>query len=342
MTIPLQRAQRFTPGSRIGILSPAAATVHAFPGRTERAITNLQEAVNGRVHNRPNVKDKVGYRAMAPAQVAAQLHEMFANPDVKLVITSIGGFNSNEVLRFVDWDLLSRHPTLICGYSDATALLAALHARTGQVVLHGPALLPQWGDPQGPLPECKAHFLHAIGGSTQPRELRSPGFWIHPRLDWNDAKLSAHHAARHDATWSVIQHGFARGRLVGGNVETINMLIGTPYCPSFVDRIVFLEANGAEAFIPRFHRALVHLRDADVFTRAAGVMIGRCPDALPVEGVSLADVVMDVIGYRNIPIAIDIDLGHSEPMLTMPIGCLTTFDARGADARLVIEEAAAS
>ena len=324
------------------MLSPAAPTLYTFPDRAYGARLQLECALGGEVWGTFTGKTYRTYCAHSPDKTAAELHSMFSDPYTKLVVTAVGGFCSNSILQEIDWDLLARSPTAICGYSDATALLLAIYARTQQVVIHGPAYLSQWGDPRGPLSESKSVFLSTICNTQGTRELKYTGYWKSPRTDWSDKSASFHDAPSQYGPWRTLIPGSARGALVGGNVETLNMLIGTAYTPCFTGAIVFMEATGAEAYLPRLHRALVHLRHAGIFAEASGIIFGRSPDAAPCGDTSLDDVVLDVVGSYGVPTVIDVDLGHTEPMMAFPIGCAAILDARKPEPKLVIEEPAVS
>src|SRR3990167_7044110 len=66
------------------------------------------------------------------------LHAAFGDKNVKAVITVIGGFNSNQLLRYINWDLIKNNPKIFCGFSDITALNNAIFAKTGLVTYSGP------------------------------------------------------------------------------------------------------------------------------------------------------------------------------------------------------------
>ncbi len=68
----------------------------------------------------------------------ADLHAAFADPDVRAVITVIGGYNSNQLLPYLDWELIAANPKIFCGYSDITALTCSIWAKTGLVTFSGP------------------------------------------------------------------------------------------------------------------------------------------------------------------------------------------------------------
>jgi len=65
------------------------------------------------------------------------LHEAFLDQNIKAILTSIGGFNVNQILEYINYDIIKNNPKIICGYSDITALLNAIYAKTGLITYHG-------------------------------------------------------------------------------------------------------------------------------------------------------------------------------------------------------------
>lgn len=331
----------FREGSVVAVFSPSSASASRFPLRALRGAMWLEKRL-GAIVRLGEPAQPYGYRAGAAPDLARRLEVLFQDPDVALIICAIGGFNSNSLLECLDWDLLRRHPTQICGYSDSTALLLAIHGRTRQVVLHGPALLPQWGDPNGPLPETVQSFHTAITGQAREWLPVANNYWMSPRTQWENENSSFHNNSALVASPKILRSGKAHGQLLGGNIETMNMLLGTPYAPDFEGRILFLEATGAEAFLPRLQRALVHLRLVGVFERIAGLVVGRCPDATGHESSTLEDVILEVTQGTGFPIVSDIDIGHTEPIPTLPIGCNARLSALADSVSLTLLEPAAA
>lgn len=66
------------------------------------------------------------------------LHEAFLDNNVKMILTAIGGYNSNQLLRYIDYDIIKNNPQIICGFSDITALLNAIYTKSGLVTYSGP------------------------------------------------------------------------------------------------------------------------------------------------------------------------------------------------------------
>jgi muramoyltetrapeptide carboxypeptidase len=327
------------PGMHIGIISTSSSTAYDFPSRVETGRRNLSAAFSAKVIEIPVRIAKAGFVVERPETVAEHLHRLFLDEQVGLIVAAIGGFNTNSILPHLNWELLRANPTYLCGYSDTSALLNAMISRAGIGALHGPALLPQWGDPRGPFKETIDAFHAAVATPDLARKLKYPGFWCDPRTDWNsaDLKQTFHEKSIADEPWRALKGGAARGSLIGGNIETINMLLGTPFCPDFTDKVLFIEATGAEAYLPRFKRALTHLGNAGVFSRIKGMIVGRCPDARPVSGTTLDEVLLDVLRGTDFPVIVDVDLGHTEPMITLPIGASVALVAEPGEVALHLE-----
>ena len=313
-------------GMAVGILSTSSATLYRLPRRTERAVQALESALAASHVYIPARQASSGFVVDQPSVVADNLHRMIANPQIGLIISAIGGFNTNAILEHLDWELLRANPRLICGYSDMSCLLNAVVTKSGVCTFHGPALLPQWGDPQGPFEEAKRAVLAMFAATGRAIELKYPGRWCDPRTEWSNEGASSHDKMTQDQPWRALVRGVGKGRLVGGNVETLNMLIGTPYQPDFAGAILFVEATGAEAHLPRLARALTHLRASGSLAQINGLIVGRCPDAHPVDCVTLDDVILQSLAGTDVPVAVDVDLGHTEPMITLPLGADATLD----------------
>jgi len=80
-----------------------------------------------------NCKEKDMFNSSSVKLRVDDLHEAFSDENVKAVFTVIGGFNSNQILKYLDYDLIKNNPKILCGYSDITALANAITAKTGLI-----------------------------------------------------------------------------------------------------------------------------------------------------------------------------------------------------------------
>jgi muramoyltetrapeptide carboxypeptidase len=306
-------------GSTLALFSPSSPGIALFPKRLQRGVEAL-ESLGFQVKVPESAFKQYGYTAGTAEERASELIRLFEDNNVDGIVCSIGGFNSSDILPLLEYSIISKHPKVFAGYSDVTALLLGIYARTNLVTFHAPAVLSEWADSPKPLDYTVKSFRDLTELRSNLGRYQPPDEWTNEFLDWRKGEDNHAKNMYLNQGWKVLKEGSTVGRLMGGNVETLNLLIGTPYCPDFSGSILFLEATDAEAYLPRLHRALMHLSLCGVFMKISGLLIGKCPDAYSVSGIDLETVISTLTDNLNIPIVLDIDLGHTDPMLTFPIG----------------------
>lgn len=245
------------------------------------------------------------------------LHDAFADPEVDAVLTVIGGYNSNQLLPYLDWDLIGANPKILCGYSDITALTCAINQVTGLVTYSGPHY-STFG--------MRDHFDSTLRWFTealfddQPVPATSASSWTDDEwfLDQDQRTVRPN-----DGHW-VLQHGHADGRLVGGNLCTLNLLHGTPWMPDLTDSVVFIE-DDRESSIVTFDRDLTSLTQQPGFSTVRALLIGRFEPHLGMDRDTLAAIVRSKRELDGIPIVANVDFGHTDPLLTIPVGGQATI-----------------
>lgn len=270
------------------------------------------------------------FRSSAISSRVADLHAAFADPDVAGILTVIGGFNSNELLPYLDWELIAANPKIICGYSDITALQNAILARTGLVTYSG----PHWSsfgmrdhfEPTG------RWFRAALMGSG-PIELE-------PSAEWTDDPWFGDQDDRDvivNPGWTPLCDGQASGRIVGGNLCTLNLLQGTPYLPSLDGALLFLEddylTNPVE--FARNLTSLLQLPDAPGVT---GLAIGRFQRASEITPALLTEIISRQPALSGKPVLAGVDFGHTSPMITFPVGGRATIEVATRNSSVVISD----
>jgi len=307
------------PGSKIACYSPSFPGAALFPRRLERSIRTLREQ-NFDVFVPDAALRNSGYVAGSKQERAEELMRLFLDDTIDGIFCCLGGFNSNEILPYLNYEAIANHPKILIGYSDVTCLLLAIYAKTGLITFHGPCVIPEWGEYPTPFPEMVEIFLDVLTARKNiPLHYQCPFEWTHEFLDWADNKDSRPRTMLMNTGWHILKAGSAEGCLIGGNVETINMLCGTSYCPDFSNCILFLEATETEAYLPRLQRALSHLEAIGIFQRITALLIGKCPDSKPQLGMTLEKLICSFTENLDIPVVLNMDIGHTDPMLTLPI-----------------------
>ncbi|GKU78415.1 S66 peptidase family protein [Paenibacillus sp. L3-i20] len=240
------------------------------------------------------------------------LHAAFADPNVKGILTTIGGFNSNQLLRHIDYELIKANPKRLCGYSDITALSNAIFAKTGLITYSGPhfsTLAMLHGN------EYTMDYFKKI--MMQDAEIK-----ISPSGQWSDDAWYMDQEIRsftNNEGPYVINAGAAEGTIIGGNQCTFNLLQGTEYMPNLKNAILFLE-DDYEVQPHAFDRDLQSLIHQPSFEGVKGIVIGRFQKSSNMTKELLQKIIKSKVELDHIPVIADMDFGHTSPLITFPVG----------------------
>ena len=213
------------------------------------------------------------------------------------------------MLGLLDYVEIREQPKIFAGFSDITALHAALSSQCRLVTFHSPHPIDGWGEEQR-CQESEQAFWRLVAGEPGP-----------PRVL--------------DSNLSFLVDGEAEGRLMGGNATVFTSLLGSPYEPSLEGCILFLEDVGERPY--RIDRLLCQLKQAGRLERLAGVVLGYFTDCEPEEGddsLSLDEVFEDYLTPLGIPVARGLRSGHERPNLSLPLGAAVRLSSGSADLAL--------
>jgi len=240
------------------------------------------------------------------------LHTAFSDKNVKAVITVIGGFNSNQLLSYIDWDIIRNNPKILCGYSDITALNNAFFAKTSLVTYSGPHY-STFGQ--------KLHFDYTLDYFKKCLMSDDP-FLINPSNDWSDDPWYKSQEERNlikNEGYFVIHDGEAEGTLLGANLCTFNLLHGTEYMPKLENSILFIE-DDSESLPHTFDRDLQSLIHQPDFANVRGLVIGRFQKESEITNNLLKQIIDSKRELANLPVIANVDFGHTDPKITFPVG----------------------
>lgn len=314
-----QKGRPVRPGDTIGIVAPAGPIT---PEALEAGVARLQ-SWGYRVAVGESVLNRRGYLAGSDAERAADFNAMWARPDVAGIICARGGYGVMRMLPYVDFDMIRTRPKFFCGFSDITAMHAALEREAGLVTFHGP-MATAFGAAEA---YNEAGLRRALP-ADQPLGL----------LPWP----AAQEGDAPPAPPVVIRPGLARGRMAGGNLTLLAALMGTPWEPDFTDRIVLIEEVDEAPY--RCDRMLTQLLLGGKLQKAAGILFGDSPTCMngpadrPVP--TLIDVLGDLLAPLGIPVLYGYPCGHAGYRATVPLGVMAELDA-GCAALTILETALA-
>ncbi|MGB9729866.1 MAG: S66 peptidase family protein [Thermoprotei archaeon] len=296
-------------GDTIGVVAPAGVVDSVQLNKGIKVLKDL----GFDVYLGKTVKKLInrGYFSASDEERANDLNEMFSNEKIKAIFCASGGYGSMRILPLLDYDLIKRNPKIFVGYSDITALLIAIHQKTGLIVFHGPMVASDMHN----LSEYTKHNMMKVLMNDEPLgEILNP----------IDGPLIR-----------VINDGRSEGDLIGGNLSLIVSTLGTPYEIDTEGKILFIEDTNEAPY--RVDRMLTQLILAGKLDNVKGIIICEFKNyepSKPKYTFSLEEVIQDRIGRLNIPAIYGLCCGHGEHKITLPIGVKTTLDATNAVLRI--------
>ena len=312
--------EKLKKGDKVMIVAPARGL--KIIGQDTRSIaTERLNSLGLDVVFAPNTNDS-NWDYMGSSSIEKRvddIHTAFKDKSVKAIFTVIGGYNSNQMLEYLDYDLIKNNPKIFCGYSDITAISNAIHAKTGLVTYYGPHY-STLGMKKG----CDYTFEHMIKmlidgneDDITPSPIWSDDLWF---LDQENRDFEAN-----EGYW-VIHEGKAQGIIAGGNLCTYNLLQGTQYRHKFnEDTILFIEDTEATP-LPDFDRDLQAIMHQDDFRHVKAIVIGRFQKGSKITKEGLEFVINTKEKLKNIPVIANVDFGHTSPMITIPLGGIATIN----------------
>ena len=344
--IRVTRPKRLRHGDTLAIVSPSWGGPGAFPQRYAAGKRQLEEAFGVTVVAMPHALAAPDWVSANPQARAQDLMDAFADPGIDGIIASIGGEDSVRLIPHLDLDVIRANPKVFLGFSDTTALhLACWCAGLGS--FYGPSLMAGIAE-NGGMHRYTSQGLRKALFESAPIGLVAENAegWTAQRLDWADPQLQAQRRRMHPAEPArMLQgRGTARGHLLGGCADVLEMLKGTPWWPPgehWDGAILFLETSEEAPPAGVVRRWLRNYGAAGILQRLSGVLIGRPDPGNDQEyrqGLEHAVVAaLAEYGLAALPVLSGLDFGHTQPMLTLPYGARAEIDCD--TARLTITEA---
>lgn len=296
-------APKLQKGDEIRIIAPSRSLAIVRDEIFNKALFSLKNQgfhVTFSKHSR----EKDDWNSSSVQSRVEDIHEVFLDNNVKAILTAIGGFNVNQILEHIDYEIIRQHPKILCGYSDITALLNAIYAKTGLITYHG------------------AHFS-TFGFEIEPEYTQKAFF----DCVMNEGSLTQK-PSQTAKEYTVIQQGVCEGTIIGGNLCTLNLLQGTQFMPQAKDTVLFVEDDNimGDYFIYEFDRNFQSLLQAYGTEKIKGFVFGRFNDGCHMSPDVVRRIIADKLP-KDIPVVFGVDFGHVFPMITFPIGGKVKIEA---------------
>lgn len=280
---------RLHPGGVIGIAAPASP----FEPEALRKGVDALQGMGFEVVVPEGVFARRRHLAGTDAERAALFERLWLDDRIDAIMCARGGYGCLRILPLLDYPAMSARPKALIGFSDITALLAAVMERCAVATYHGPLVTT----------------LATASDRT--------------RQSFRDALSSSEPQTFRIETGTVVRPGTGAGILCGGNLSTLCHLVGTPYMPVLRGRILFLEDRGEAPY--RVDRMLSHMKTAGCLKGLRGLVLGSFEDCGSPE--DILSVIEDLFHGTDVPILAGFEAGHTDPNLTLPLGVEAVLDA---------------
>lgn len=310
MIIPKKLQQ----GDEIRIIAPARSLSLLSEENTHLAQKHLEEQ-GFKISFSKHCKEEDMFVSSSIQSRVEDLHDAFKDPNIKAVLTVIGGFNSNQLLKYLDYDLIKNNPKILCGYSDITALANAITAKTNLITYSG-LHFSTWA--------MKKEFEYNLEYFKKCLCNDEP-FDILPSEKWTDDEWYIDQENRiieKNDGFIILNQGEAEGKILGGNLCTFNLLLGTEFMPNISDSILFIEDDNmvGDYFGVEFDRNLQSLIHQPNFEKVRGILIGRFQKSADMTIEKIKYIIQTKEELKHVPILANVDFGHTNPIITFPIG----------------------
>lgn len=287
--------KKLNKGDTIGIIAPSNPITEKSKPDINNSIKLLEDNEYKVVLGKYTFNNEYGYSA-SPESKAKDINEMFADKNIKMIFCATGGFNSNSLFDYLDYQLIKNNPKIICGFSDSTSILNAIREKTNLVTFHGPTLksLTTWETDYG--------FKEVI-----------------KRFEYGDLELGTP-----EDEYITINKGACTGELVGGNLSLISRMVCGKYRVDFQNKILFIEDLGVESPPGMISNYLYYMKQNDVFDKISGIWVGNYESE---DKIALEQILLQVLDNDyNFPIIKSNNFGHTDKKTVIPIGTMARID----------------
>lgn len=258
------------------------------------------------------------------------LMNAFLDKNVEIILCADGGYNVNQILPYLDYEVIRKNPKIMIGYSDITVLLLAIMKKTDLITYYGP-MVSGFGSNN----EYTLKYFEKI--------LENKDFTLRSSkeiVDYKKVNDKIEKVVLKNGGMSVIQSGKAFGKIIGGNLCTINLLQGTEYMPNLNNSILFLEDDAddfkSDVFLLEFDRnleSLLQLPNCNI----KGIVFGRFQVSSNMTIDKLKTIIKNKKKLKDVPIICGADFGHTNPMFTIPIGAYCNLNIESNNIEIKIE-----
>lgn len=324
-------------GTTIGVTAPSSGVENTLHKLLEQAVLRLG-AKGYRVICGQTVWTQHKAKSASASIRADELNDFLQNDKIGMIFPPWGGELLIEIVDQIEYERIQ--PKWILGYSDTSVLLLAITLMTGIATAHGTNLMDIRGIYSDETTAMWETVLATRPGKTN-QQISSERYqkkWKHEEPSPCIFELTE------PTEWKTTLGSDVtlRGRLLGGCIDVIRHLIGTPYgdVETFQRQYIHGEPilwylENCELSATDLRRSLIQMKLAGWFAHCSGILFGRSHANKPVEGYDVLDVYEEIAEELGIPIVYDIDCGHMPPQITLVNGAVAEVQVRNGKATII-------
>ncbi|MDP5272907.1 S66 family peptidase [Chengkuizengella axinellae] len=324
------KPKRLKYGSKIAVISPSNGLPFLFPGNYELGLQMLREVLGFEVIEMPTARMAPADLYKNPQMRADDINQCFLDDSIDGIITSIGGYESVRILPYLNVENILKNPKMIMGTSDPTTFLSYLNY-LGLVTFYGPTVMAGFAQTKHLPEEYVRHLKYVFFEHQFPYRYEPFPRWTNGYKDWSIKETLGECTEfyENENGWTFLQgDSISEGQLWGGCIEVLEFIKSTKYWPDeyfWKDKVLFFETSEEKPSPSQVGYMLRNYGTQGIFDQINGVVFGRAKDYTPHEKEELNETVLRIIkdefGVKHIPIVVDMDFGHTDPKLILPLGC---------------------
>jgi len=306
----------------IGIITPSFWPWEYFTQRIERAIKNATD-LWFRIKFGENALKSSWYVSASPELRAKDFMNMFLDKEVDIVMTMIWGNHSNQILKYIDRNLIKNSNKKFIGYSDVSVLHFAILTQTNVKAYYWPAFITQFGEYKKPIEYTIKNMNKVLFEEEKEFLLEKAEYWTDECIDrWDDTSNYTERKLKKNEWRKRLKTGIAQWPIIWWCIQSINHLLWTKYWPEIKWKIFFLD-------LPEWHEIWKWISIADVdsfladldniwlFDDIGGLLVWRPYNYDIKQKEQLENIIKYYTLNKEYPVVLDVDIGHTDPIATI-------------------------
>lgn len=291
----------------------------------------LEEDFGLQVVEMPNTLKGSDYVYNNPESRAKDLMMAFKDKSIKAIFSCIGGEESIRMLPYIDFQVIRDNPKIFMGYSDTT-ITHMICLKAGISSFYGPSILAEFAE-NVEMFEFTTHFINKVLFSNEViGEIKPSDIWTSEYLAWDQCNKNIKRNVFKSEGYEVLQgKGKATGHLVGGCIEVLEMTKGTELWPDkgiWNDAILFLETSEDKPSPKYVEYWLRNYGTQGILNSVNGIIFGKPYDNEYYDEYKevIIKVVREELGLKDLPIMLNMNFGHTAPMMILPYGAMAEIN----------------